>query len=251
MEETTYRPVDPPTFLRIKSLSNPIKLKRGRSTSIALEFDGPDDIFERDTNQGGLTSTCTIEGVDASSGNLAPHNGTITRFVNVPESVASGTEGNATFRLTVDGTMLEDSRHCIIEEPKERVKRYGEPYSDEMAANFEAHWVKENDDNWKRLLFTPEHVARAESLPNSKLVVWVNWDNFRLRKFYRFRRERVNEGDAKLDVERYRLQLAYYAYQRNKQNLIDTDEEATQKEYQRVAETTMIGLLPLNQVEAF
>lgn len=154
-------------------------------------------------------------------------------------------------RLTADGTVLEDSRHCIIEEPKQRVKRYGEPYTDEMAANFEAHWVRENDDNWKRLLFTQDHVARAESLPNGKLMVWVNWDNARLSKFYRFRRERVNEGDAKLDVERYRLQLAYYAYQRNKQNIADTDEDDTQKEYQRVAETTMIGLLPLNQLTAF
>ncbi len=251
VEEPSYTPVDPPTKLKIISLNNPIKLKRGRATSIALEFDGPDDIFERETRRAEMLCACTIEGVDASLGKLAPNNGRITAFVKVPETVAVGNEGTITFHLSVAGLVLEDSRRCVVEEPSQRVKRYGEPYSDEMTANFEARWVYENDVNWTRLGFTQDHNARAESLPDGKLMVWVNWDNARLKKFYKFRRERVNEGEAKLDAERYRMQIAYYGYQRNKQGLADNDDEGTQKEYQRVAETTMIGLLPLNQIGLF
>ena len=251
IEEPEYHSVDPPTKLRIISHSDPIKLKRGGTTSISLEFDGPDELFERESNKGVMIGICTIDGIDASSGNLAPHNGRITRFVSVPESVSVGTEGSITFRLSVSDAVLEESRECEVVEPTHRIKRYGEPYSDEMSANFEARWVHENDDNWNRLGFTCNHVARAESLPDGKLMVWVNWDNSRLRKFYKFRRERVNEREAKLDAERFRMQVAYYSYQRNKQGLIDNDDESTQREYLRVAETIMIGLLPLNQIGVF
>src|SRR5439155_19125129 len=99
VDEPAFKPVDPPTVLRILTQSSPIRLKRGRTSSVTLQFDGPDDFFERELNRGEMSSTCTIEGVDASSGDLDPHNGRITRFVKVPESIATGTLGILTFQI--------------------------------------------------------------------------------------------------------------------------------------------------------
>jgi len=251
VDEPAFQQVDPPTKLAILTQSNPIRLRRGRTTSVSLEFDGPDDFFERELGRGEMSATCTIEGVDASSGDLTPHNGRITRFVKVPESIDVGTSGSLKFQITAKGVDLVDSRECLIEEPKQRTKRYGEPSSDETTANFDARWVYENDETWNRLGFTSDHVARAESMPDGKLMIWVNRDNSRLKDFLKFRRERVNESEALLNVERYKMQMAYYSYQRIKHSLADTDSADIQKEYQRVAETTMIALLPLQQIGQF
>jgi hypothetical protein len=251
INEPEYVPVDPPSKLLLASTSDPIKLKKGRITSLTLEFDGPDDLFERDSNGGELEGHCSIEGIDAKSGQRGPYRGRMSVHVYVPENINEGLVGLLTYRLRVGALVLETSRNCVIVPYKKRQKRYGKSEIDEKVANFEAKWVKGGDFNWTRFGWTREkHVAKSEEMGNGKLMMWVNRDYERLTQFFRFRRERVNADQANLDLEQYRMQIAYYAWQRYKDGQSDSGEDV-QAEYRRVAETTMIGLLPLNQVELF
>jgi hypothetical protein len=251
INEPEYVPVDPPSKLLLASTSDPIKLKKGRITSLTLEFNGPDDMFERDSNRGELEGHCSIEGIDAKSGQRGPYRGHMSVHVYVPENIDEGLVGLLTYRLRVGALVLETSRNCVVVSYKKRQKRYGKSEIDEKVANFEAKWVNEGDVNWVRFGWTREkHVARHEEMGNGKLVMWVNRDYQRLKQFFRFRREKVTTDQANLDTEQYRMQIAYYAWQRYKDGQSDSGEDV-QAEYQRVAETTMIGLLPLNQVELF
>ena len=251
INEPEYEPVDPPSKLLLVSTNDPIKLKKGRITSLTLGFDGPDDLFERDSNRGELEGYCSIVGVDAKSGQRGPYRGRISIHVYVPENIDEGRTGLLTYRLKVGALVLEASRNCVIVSYKKRQKRYGKSEIDEKVANFEAKWVMEGDFNWTRFGWTREkHVAKSEEMGNGKLVMWVSRDYERLKQFFRFRRERVNVDQANLDLEQYRMQIAYYAWQRYKDGQSDSGEDV-QAEYRRVAETTMIGLLPLNQVELF
>jgi len=251
IDRPQYIPVDPPSKFAFAAHADPLKLKRGKITSVTLEFDGPDDFFERETNRGELEGFCSIEGVEPVHGRRGPYKGHITVHVKAPENMTEGATGSLVYRLKASGVVLEISKQCMIVPYKKKERRYGQSQLDEKVANIEVKWVMENDDNWIRLGWTREkHVAKAEPMPDGKLVIWVNWDYDRLKQFYKFRREKVNEEHAKLDLEHYKMQIAYYAWQRQKDGQTDSGDEV-QAEYARVAETTMIGLLPLDQVTLF
>jgi hypothetical protein len=113
-----YVPVEPPTKLFFLNKGN-LKLKKGRNNSIAIGFDGANDILDRSENRGEFKVQFSCAGVTQVR-RMGPYNGTIRVTLHVDNSVKVNEEFDITISIELsDGTKLSDKRKCIVIKEKE------------------------------------------------------------------------------------------------------------------------------------
>jgi len=113
-----YMPVEPPTKLFFLNKSD-LKLKKGQNNSIAIGFDGANDILDRSENRGEFSIRFSCNGVTQVR-RMGPYNGTIRVTLHVDDDVKVNTEFEISISIALPGgATLSDKRKCIIIKEKQ------------------------------------------------------------------------------------------------------------------------------------
>jgi len=220
---------EPPTKLAIAARGNQVRLRRGATSQVTVETDCRDDLLSRPTGAGQLEVLTTIPGV-VMTARRGPHRGLIEAFLHTPDGVqpnVSGFQGTMSARLILsDGTVLEDSKPCVVVEPPPPDQDRGTKKRPE--ANYkiievwrEAPADQPNAMTWDDLKWDKTTVGKydltRDSEENELLLLYVNMDNEDLRRERERRLRTAGESSTRrLDV-RYKAYIGHHLWLHSQQ----------------------------------
>lgn len=259
-----FAPIDPPTMLSIAGKKETLlRLRRGRTTSVSIYTNAPDDILTRATAPATFETECSILGATIT-GRRGPSEGKMQIRIFVPEEIADGATGTVTVRLQIPSGTIEDKRECVIVPPpvKKPPKPRGGGSQQRPEPNYELIQVKKDDDNWVRFGWDESHVGKYE--PSDKLYLYVSRDHIKLTEELE---RRKNVGDSPEQIERtwrrYFAHAAYHLYlhhQKEQAQSANTEQtvaegsirpdELLKEEMERVSQTILLLLRSLSDLAA-
>jgi len=262
IEPPIFNPCYPPT--EFKFLKNPpLKLLIGRTSSISVAMNGPEDLFDRPNNPAKLEFTSDYEKIKMIRFRK-PRKGRMQISVMVEPDA----EKNKTFKigccLTLhSGAIMKDELIGFIDEPTEKNEKHGGK-TEISLPNYEIQWVFKEDwanHQWDESSVGKFQVQKEED-GKDKLYLFINADNENITAE---REKRIGKGQstaAENLLQKYVAYMAYHLYlcyevengeisenieeesiePEEKHEITDTEK---QEEYKRVSKTLILSFQDL------
>ncbi|MCX6750707.1 MAG: ATP-binding protein [Candidatus Pacearchaeota archaeon] len=205
---------DPPTEFMILRVP-PIELHRGKSNSLSISMNGPEDIFTRVNGKAefvleGLHSKVQLERIKS------PNKGRMQIALHVDEDAELGSSFVATIKLKLsNGSTLSDSKRMIIVNPKDKNNNKGDKTTVTLP-NYEIKWISKQDwnkfyPNWDETTVGRFDLSRDED-DREKLILSINVDNENIISEIDRRKSLAQNNTASSILNRYVAYIAYHLY---------------------------------------
>ena len=247
---------DPPTKLAIATRAGVVRLRRGATSRVTVETDCRDDLLSRPSAAARFEIEVTIPAVRLEA-RRGPHRGVLEAFLHTPPSeiLPSGDAPQETITacLTLaDGTILEDTRPCLVVDPPPA--NPGDGTKKRPQANYRIIEVWRNNPidqpdamTWDDVDVTWDetHVGKydltRDDNGNDLLLLYLNMDNQDLRQ----ERERCLRRQGEVATRRlevhYKAYIGYHLWLQSQEES-GIDEDVLQEEMRRVAKTVILAM---------